>query len=136
MADNMASHPFSADRPITSRSADLLGRGAFAESLASAIRGWKDLDSLVIALYGPWGAGKSLIKNMMLEALRGSKEDCPSIVEFNPWQWMGPEHPKMLFLLYRWREWASPNEPGRWVKRLIRSHGGLFAFLVAVLQRS
>jgi predicted KAP-like P-loop ATPase len=92
MADNMASHPFSADRPITSRSADLLGRGAFAESLASAIRGWKGLDSLVIALYGPWGAGKSSIKNMMLEALRGSKEDCPSIVEFNPWQWMGPEH--------------------------------------------
>jgi predicted KAP-like P-loop ATPase len=29
---------------------------------------------------------------MMLEALCGSKEDCPSIVELNPWQWMGPEH--------------------------------------------
>jgi predicted KAP-like P-loop ATPase len=74
MADDITKHPVSADRPIASRSADLLGRCVFAESLASAVMGWKGRDSLVIALYGPWGAGKSSVKNMMLEALRGSKE--------------------------------------------------------------
>jgi len=82
-------HPFSADRPITSRVADQLGRSGFAESLASAIRGWKGNDSLVIALYGSWGSGKSSVKNLTLESLRESKGDCPQIVEFNPWQWAG-----------------------------------------------
>lgn len=82
-----ATHPFSADRPIQSRKEDLLGRSAFAESLASVVRGWTGNDSLVVAFYGPWGNGKSSIKNMMLESLRGEKESAPTIVEFNPWQW-------------------------------------------------
>jgi predicted KAP-like P-loop ATPase len=90
MADHITRPPFSADRPITSRSADLLGRGVFAESLAPAVMGWKGLDSL-IAPYGPWGSGKSSIKNMTLEALREPGKDCPSIVEFNPRQWVGAE---------------------------------------------
>lgn len=52
MTDNARKHLFSADRPITSRKDDLLGRADFAESLASAIKGWTGNDSLVIALYG------------------------------------------------------------------------------------
>lgn len=80
-------HRFSADRPIRSREEDLLGRGGFSESLASAIRGWKGEESLVIGLYGPWGSGKSSVKNMVLDSLRSSGVDCPLIVEFNPWQW-------------------------------------------------
>jgi hypothetical protein len=45
-------HQFSADRPIITMAEDLLGRAPFAESRASAIKGWKGNDSLVIALYG------------------------------------------------------------------------------------
>jgi len=55
--------------------------------LASAIKGWTGNDSLVFALYGAWGCGKSSIKNMALESLRKSKGECSYIVEFNPWQW-------------------------------------------------
>lgn len=66
-------HLLSSDRPITSFAEDLLGRSDFAESLASAIEGWTDNDSLIIALYGPWGSGKSSMKNMALESLRKSK---------------------------------------------------------------
>ncbi len=84
-------HQFSADRPITSRTEDLLGRTGFAEALAHAIRGWTGRDSLVIALYGPWGSGKSSVKNMVLESLRESPVNCPLIVEFNPWQWAGQD---------------------------------------------
>ena len=80
---------FSADRPIISKEEDVLNRSSFAESLATAIRNWREKDSLVIALYGPWGSGKSSIKNMVLESLRERKETCPTIVEFNPWQWAG-----------------------------------------------
>jgi predicted KAP-like P-loop ATPase len=55
-------HPFSADRSITSCSEDLLGRSGFAKSIAAAIKGWTGNDSLVIALYGSWGSGKTSIK--------------------------------------------------------------------------
>ena len=87
MASKPPPNQFSADRPIRSKSEDLLGRSAFAESLAAVIEGWTGNDSLVVALYGPWGIGKSSIKNMVLEHLRGRAADAPIIVEFNPWQW-------------------------------------------------
>lgn len=84
-------HPFLADRPITSCSEDLLGRSGFAKSIAVAIKGWTGKESLVIALYGSWGSGKTSIKNMAIETLLGSEANCPLIVEFNPWQWAGQE---------------------------------------------
>jgi predicted KAP-like P-loop ATPase len=90
MTKDDTKHPFSADRPISSAQEDVLGRGSFAESLATAIGGWKGNDSLVVSLYGPWGSGKSSIKNMALEFLRFAKTP-PIILEFNPWQWAGHE---------------------------------------------
>jgi predicted KAP-like P-loop ATPase len=81
MSDAAEKHPFSSDRPITSQREDRLERWRFAELLASAIKGWKGGDSLVVALYGPWGSGKSSIKNMVLEALRQSKQRGPIILE-------------------------------------------------------
>lgn len=80
---------FSADRPIGSLEEDLLGRASFADSLASAIKGWRGNESLVVALYGPWGSGKSSVKNMVLQTLRSVEANCPLIIEFNPWQWSG-----------------------------------------------
>lgn len=80
-------HLFSADRSIGSIEEDLLGRGPFAESLATAIKGWRGNESLVVALYGPWGSGKSSVKNMVLQTLRSADPNCPLIIEFNPWQW-------------------------------------------------
>lgn len=88
---NNTIHPFSSDRPILSRDEDQLGRSQFAKDLADAIRGWKSDDSLIIALYGNWGSGKSSVKNMALETLRELPSGCPTIVEFNPWQWAGHE---------------------------------------------
>ena len=91
MTDAADKHPFSADRPIASQEEDLLGRSHFAGSLASAIKGWKGNESLVVALHGPWGSGKSSIKNMVLEALRHSDKTSHIVLEFNPWQWAGHE---------------------------------------------
>lgn len=75
----------SADKPIERRKEDMLGRGGFAEVLARAIRGWSGQESLVIALYGAWGNGKSSIKNMVLDCLQ-SEPAQPTTVDFNPWQ--------------------------------------------------
>jgi predicted KAP-like P-loop ATPase len=59
----------SADRPIETRQEDELDRRGFSETMADAVRGWSGRDSLVIALYGAWGNGKSSIKNMIVESL-------------------------------------------------------------------
>jgi type II secretory pathway predicted ATPase ExeA len=78
---------FSADAPINSSTSDLLGRTGFAASCAEAIANWQDDASLVIAIWGDWGAGKSSLKNLIIENLVGLDEDRrPAIVEFNPWQ--------------------------------------------------
>jgi predicted KAP-like P-loop ATPase len=93
----LAPSQFSADRPIRSKSEDLLGRTTFAESLAEVVEGWTGNDSLVMALYGPWGIGKSSIKNMVLEHLRGKGSIAPTVVEFTPWQWAAQDQLAQAF---------------------------------------
>jgi hypothetical protein len=78
---------FSPERPIVSRDADELGRVPFAESIAAAMKAWTGKDSLVLALYGDWGSGKSSLKNLIVESLALNTERSPYIVEFNPRQW-------------------------------------------------
>jgi predicted KAP-like P-loop ATPase len=86
--DNQNFHPaqwLSADRPIQSRNEDALGRRGFSDALAGAIRGWTGKESLVIALYGSWGSGKSSLKNMVADSL-GATSLPIQTVDFNPWQ--------------------------------------------------
>ncbi len=85
---NDGPHPsewLSADKPIETREEDALGRRVFSEALANAIRGWSGRDSLVIALYGSWGSGKSSVKNIMLEYLATARPGL-GVIDFNPWQ--------------------------------------------------
>ncbi len=79
-------HEFSSDRPILRGEDDLLGRANFSAALANAISSWHGNDSLVVALHGNWGSGKSSIKNMAIAKLK-SKENNPDIIEFTPWEW-------------------------------------------------
>ena len=80
---------FTDDKPIFSRDQDLLGRSAFANNLAAAIASWKNKESLVIALMGAWGSGKSSIKNLALQNFSATPEH--QVIEFNPWEWGGQE---------------------------------------------
>ena len=84
-------HGFASDRPIETIEDDLLGRSGFAEDLADAISSWHGNDSLVVALHGDWGAGKSSIKNMAISKLSNLNENKPDIVEFSPWEWAAQE---------------------------------------------
>jgi predicted KAP-like P-loop ATPase len=86
----MDDHFFSPERPISSLAEDQLGRNDFATAIAKVIGQWTGRDSLVLAIYGPWGSGKSSLKNMVLDAL--SKRTCDTLtLEFNPWEWAGQE---------------------------------------------
>lgn len=83
-------HPFSADRPITAVAADLLSRDNFAVAVANSIRNWRNRDSLVIGIYGPWGVGKTSILNLIRKDLANPANSAqPLVMDFNPWEWAG-----------------------------------------------
>jgi predicted KAP-like P-loop ATPase len=69
---------------------DELGRSGFATAVAKIIGNWAGRESLVVAIYGPWGSGKTSLKNMILDALRNQNSKTIRL-EFNPWEWAGQE---------------------------------------------
>ncbi|QOZ55458.1 P-loop NTPase fold protein [Bradyrhizobium sp. CCBAU 53338] len=78
---------FSEDLPIGSSREDLLGRGEFARALAGVLSRYRGRESLVVALRGEWGSGKTSIKNLIVETLSARGESPMKVVNFNPWQW-------------------------------------------------
>lgn len=83
---------FNPDKPIETSDDDFLGRALFSKAYAEAILKYKDPNSIVTAIYGAWGSGKSSVINMVLEYIdkytKGfNKEEKPIIVKFNPWNY-------------------------------------------------
>jgi predicted KAP-like P-loop ATPase len=111
---------FSPDRPIESAAQDLLARSSFASLLAQKISAWRGRESLVIALYGPWGSGKSSVKNLILEKLAEEKYKPLDPIEFNPWLASGVEKITENFFfeigvkLSRDRNEASQQRAAKW----------------------
>lgn len=79
--------PWVGDEPLTRRSDDRLGRFDFANEAAETIRRLTIRgDSSVIALIGPWGAGKSTVLEYIQANLKSSNEGKAwAVVAFNPW---------------------------------------------------
>ena len=78
------------DAPITEPDQDILNRNRFVEQMAHYLVSRDSKESVVIALYGKWGTGKTSILNMILSSVKAVEqpmaEDQRSIViEFNPW---------------------------------------------------
>jgi predicted KAP-like P-loop ATPase len=90
-------HFFSADRPIQHLDEDRLQRASFARSIARAIMSWHGAESLVIALYGGWGDGKSSVKGMVIDAMEQDTVNRPFVVHFNPWEWAGQNQLAQVF---------------------------------------
>lgn len=72
------------DRPIRSSKDDEFKRGHTAEVLARELILPPGRPSVVIALEGPWGCGKSSLLAMIEEKLRQDSPQ-PVVVHFNPW---------------------------------------------------
>lgn len=74
------------DAPIVSPTFDRLDRMAFVRSFAEAIRSAKGANSVVLALAGPWGSGKSSLLNLIEGELKETAtEKAPLVLSFNPW---------------------------------------------------
>jgi predicted KAP-like P-loop ATPase len=95
-AEEKVDSMFIPDTPISSATEDTLGRRNFAEKLGATIRDWDRTESIVIALYGPWGSGKTSVLNMAVSYIEDTTKDPskgtqPIIVRFNPWNFSGQE---------------------------------------------
>lgn len=96
MTDHAA---LSSDRPSSDPAQDLFGHAPFAKTLAKAIRAYRGSDGIVLALYGPWGSGKSTVLAYVQHELESGLEEArPVVVPFNPWWFSGQEHLAKAFL--------------------------------------
>lgn len=81
------------DKPIKSIDDSLFeSHTIFAEQTAKMFLNWKSDSSLVTALYGEWGSGKTSISNMIVEKLETANQhiQCENekaiIIRYNPWE--------------------------------------------------
>lgn len=80
----------SSDTPVADPAGDAFGFAGFAKNLAKAVRTTPSPDGLVMAINGPWGAGKTSLLNLVKHDLKTiHEEQCPVIVDFNPWWFNG-----------------------------------------------
>ncbi len=75
---------FLPDTPLSDPDQDLFDRWPFAQRLARAIAARSDPSSLVVAVYGAWGDGKSTVLNFVEAEL--ARHDHILCVRFNPWR--------------------------------------------------
>jgi predicted KAP-like P-loop ATPase len=75
------------DAPLDHEESDLFDRAPFANRIADTISTRTDPSSLVVAIYGPWGDGKTTVLNF----IRNRLQKYPSVitVNFNPWRMDG-----------------------------------------------
>ncbi|MGH2459691.1 MAG: KAP family NTPase [Chloroflexota bacterium] len=79
----------SPDQPLSNPDEDRLGYKPFARSLAESIVRMSP-QGLVMALYGPWGSGKTTVLKFVEYFLGERPEDeRPIVVRFNPWWYSG-----------------------------------------------
>ena len=86
------------DAPITDAGYDRLDRMAFVRSFAQAIGAVEGEDSVVLALAGPWGSGKSSLLNLVALELDVVAEKPPLVMRFNPWWFSGSDRLVAAFL--------------------------------------
>jgi hypothetical protein len=73
------------DKPITRREEDRLGFAPIAEHLAQAIVDQLAPQGFVFGIEGKWGAGKTTLINLTIDALKQNGPLAPEIVTFSPW---------------------------------------------------
>lgn len=83
------------DRPIEAEASDRFGRVAFAKVLARYAASVPSGQSVVFALTGAWGAGKTSVLNIVGHLLEA---DGVAVLRFNPWLFSGADQIATMFL--------------------------------------
>lgn len=120
------------DKPIDDRKDDRLSRSNFSTNLAKSIIDWKGTDSLVIALYGKWGSGKSSVINLARSEISKSlTPNKPTIIEFNPWLFSGEDKLNEHFFNEIAKELAVQNASDKDIElaNRLRAYSKLFGLI-------
>ena len=80
-----------AEIDLPASATDDLNRLGFSRQVARGIVNWCGKESLVTALYGPWGSGKTWLGHRILDILKQEYPDRIRTCEFNPWHAQGME---------------------------------------------
>ncbi|MEM9873677.1 MAG: P-loop NTPase fold protein, partial [Myxococcota bacterium] len=83
------------DRPIKSATDDRFRRAPLAGLIATYVIGAPKDVSVVFALTGPWGAGKTSVLNLIETQLDSERV---VVVRFNPWLFSGTEQLTVQFV--------------------------------------
>ncbi|MCG0275669.1 MAG: AAA family ATPase [Thermosediminibacteraceae bacterium] len=106
------------DDPLKNPEEDLFGYAPYAKRLAEIIRKAPKDRSLVIALNGSWGTGKTTFLNFVVKYIENyPKKETPIIVKFNPWLFSG--HGDLANQFFRELQAVLESKFGGKVKRLI-----------------
>lgn len=65
------------------RAEDTLGRSQFAERICRALGQWKSHESLIVAIYGPWGSGKTWLLHRIAKQIEHQSD--VRVCRFTPW---------------------------------------------------
>ena len=112
----------SADKPIVDPVHDRLEYAPFARHLAASICRLTPSEGLAIAIYGPWGSGKTSLLNLIRHYIQQKPEgEQPTIVPFNPWWFSGHEDLTRRFFeqlraRFSGRKVASPKNRRNFVR--------------------
>jgi predicted KAP-like P-loop ATPase len=115
------------DHPIEKRAEDQLDRGRFVDGLVQGLRGLDTSRGAVVAILGPWGAGKSSVLNMVKEGL--SKAPTVLTVEFNPWLFSGTEELLGRFFGELARQLRLKDSKAQGIAQLFDDYGGTLSAL-------
>lgn len=86
------------DSPISSHTEDALHRAPFAHAIAADVARYDSESSIVVALLGPWGSGKTSLLNMVVERLMEEAPGRYIVTHFNPWLFSGTDQLVTYFL--------------------------------------
>lgn len=78
----MQTQNYSSDLPVASQEEDSFSRWGFAQSIANVITKRSDPSSIIIAINGAWGDGKTSVLNFIEHSLN-EEVIC---IKFNPWR--------------------------------------------------
>lgn len=85
---------FTTFSPVSDINSDSLGRTHFVENLQQLIISIPPDEGLVIALNGPWGAGKTTVLKFLEQSFHNLPiSERPTVVWLNPWQKAGQDKP-------------------------------------------
>ena len=83
------------DEPLKSPDQDRLGFAPFAKRIATIIKNMQVKESIVFAVCGKWGSGKTTFLNFLTHYLM--EKDSIITVKFNPWWFSGKENLLLQF---------------------------------------